>query len=172
MKSTITLAAVVLAASALGIGLAETAGTSPQVKLRDIVQKPDGDDEIKISKFMRAKLGASQNVLEGLVTEDFDKIQKGGDIMLVMSKAADWQVIQGPTYAQYSGEFRRSVDRMVKMAKKKQLDSAALSYMQVTMTCINCHKYVKNAKVAQGESLSPGLKFALQRDAGRSTLDR
>ena len=51
-----------------------------------------------------------------------------------------------------------------KMAKKKQVDSAALSYMHVTMTCINCHKYVKNAKVARGEPLSPGLKLALQRD--------
>jgi CRISPR/Cas system-associated protein Cas10 (large subunit of type III CRISPR-Cas system) len=82
-----------------------------------------------------------------------------------MSKAADWQVIQGPTYAQYSAEFRRNAEQLASMAKKKQIDSAALSYMQVTMTCINCHKYVKNAKVAQGEQLSPQFEVALKQDA-------
>ena len=175
MKSAITLAAVVLVACALGVGIAET--TKPAAPAKDakpqVAAEQDGKSPVaaavkpgdaKVSKFMRAKLKASEAVLEGLVTEEYDKIVKGGEKMLVMSKAADWQVIQGPTYAQYSGEFRRSVARLVKMAKKKQVDSAALSYMHVTMTCINCHKYVKNAKVAKGEPLSPGLKFALKRD--------
>ncbi|MFQ5731536.1 MAG: hypothetical protein ACE5KM_06245 [Planctomycetaceae bacterium] len=161
MKSPITLSVVVLAACALGVGIAETTTSSPQIEPSETAAK---GGRTQVRRFMRVKLKASESVLEGLVTEDFDKIRKGGETMLVMSKAADWQVIQGPTYAQFSGEFRRSVDRMVKMAKKKQLDSAALGYMHVTMTCINCHKYVKNAKVAQGRPLSPGLKFALRQD--------
>lgn len=114
----------------------------------------------KLTHFMRGKLTASQNVLDGLVTEDFKKIEKGGQKMLVMSKAADWQVFQTGTYAQYSAEFQRTADRLVKMAKKEQLDSAALSYMHVTMTCINCHKYVKKERLARGEPVSPKFKLA------------
>ena len=112
----------------------------------------------KLTHFMRGKLTASQNVLDGLVTEDFKKIEKGGLKLLVMSKAADWQVFKTGTYAQYSGEFQRTADRLVKMAKKKQLDSAALSYMHVTMTCINCHKYVKKERLARGEPIPPGFR--------------
>lgn len=112
----------------------------------------------KLTHFMRGKLTASQSVLDGLVTEDFKKIEKGGLKLLVMSKAADWQVFKTGTYAQYSAEFQRSADRLVKMAKKKQLDSAALSYMHVTMTCINCHKYVKKERLARGEPIPPGFR--------------
>lgn len=112
----------------------------------------------KLTHFMRGKLTASQSVLDGLVTEDFKKIEKGGLKLLVMSKAADWQVFKTGTYAQYSAEFQRTTDRLVKMAKKKQLDSAALSYMHVTMTCINCHKYVKKERLARGEPVPPGLR--------------
>ena len=87
-----------------------------------------------------------------------------------MSKAADFQVFPTATYSQYAGEFRRSVERLNKMAKNKQLDSAALSYMHVTLTCVNCHKYVAKEKVALGEPLSSGLKLAVTQDRSRSRL--
>jgi hypothetical protein len=188
MKTTVTLLLSAIAAGALGIGFAAALDVRS-----DRLQPVKGPAEAghyelpaathrsgvaaqpaksKVSKFMRAKLEAAQNVLDGLVTEDYGKIEKGAEKMIVMSKAADWQVIQGPTYAQYSSEFRRAAERLVKRAKAKQLDSAALSYMHVTMTCINCHKYVKNAKVARGEPLSPGLKYALELDNTRSHLSR
>lgn len=121
--------------------------------------------EPRIRRFMRAKLGASQNVLEGLVTEDYAQIRKGAKSMLVMSKAADFQVFPTATYSQYSGEFQRAVARLDQMAAKKQLDSAALSYMHITMTCVNCHKYVVKEKVALGEPVPAGLKLALHKDA-------
>jgi hypothetical protein len=170
MKTTTTLLVSAIAAGALGIGFAAGKPAPSAAKPTEPVAFPPAKS--KISKFMRAKLAASQSVLDGLVTEDYDKIQKGAETMIVMSKASDWQVIQGPTYAQYSSEFRRAAERLAKRAKAKQLDSAALAYMHVTMTCINCHKYVKNAKVAQGEPLSPGLKYALELDNKRRVTVR
>lgn len=119
----------------------------------------------KVSKFMRVKLDSAQSVLEGLVTEDFDQVKKGADKMALMSKATEWQVIQGPVYAQYSAEFRRSCEQMAKMAKDKNLDGAALSYMHLTMTCISCHKHVHSTKIAAGEEISPALELALRKDA-------
>jgi hypothetical protein len=118
----------------------------------------------KVSRFMRAKLDAAQDVLEGLVTEDYDQIKQGADKMAVMSKATEWQVIQGPVYAQYSSEFRRSCEQMAKMAKDKNLDGAALSYMHLTLTCISCHKHVHSSKIAAGEEISSALRVALLQD--------
>lgn len=158
-QSLIALSAIAVSVTAIGLATGTKSGRERPAADEKAV-KPE---KTRLHLFMRGKLAASQNVLEGLVTEDFDKIQKGGKKMVAMSLAADWKVLQSNTYAQYSGEFHRSATRLVSMAKKKQLDSAALSYMHVTMTCINCHKYVKKEKIALGEPISPGLKFAVAR---------
>jgi hypothetical protein len=167
MKSISAIACLVVAIAGLSVlgSRAEPQATKkPQVKKR-VAAKPVSP---RIRKFMRAKLTASQDVLEGLVTEDYGKIQKGAQTMLVMSKAADFQVFPTPTYSQYAGEFRRAVERLSKTAKNKQLDTAALNYMHVTMTCVNCHKYVAKEKIALGKPLSPGLKLAVNQDRSRS----
>lgn len=132
----------------------------------EVAQKEEKPDNV--AKFMRAKLAASQSVLEGLVTEDFDKIKPAAEKMIVMSKATEWQVIQGPVYAQYSAEFRRSCEQLIKMSNDKNLDGAALSYMHLTMTCISCHKHVHSTKIAAGEEVPPALPTAVP-DFGRLT---
>ena len=101
-------------------------------------------DKSGISRFMRAKLDSSQQVLEGLVTEDYKLIEQGAQQMQLMSKAAEWQIIPGPVYAQYSTEFQRSAEQLAKHAKDKNIDAAGLSYMQLTMNCVSCHRYIRS----------------------------
>jgi cytochrome c556 len=132
--------------------------------LPSVQAKQQAEDENKVSKFMREKLASSQNILEGLVTEDFDKIAQGAEKLELMSKATEWQVIQGPVYAQHSSEFRRAVSRLGKMAEDKNIDGAGLTYMHVTMTCINCHKFVRSTQIAQGDPIPGGLERALEAD--------
>lgn len=107
----------------------------------------DRNDE-KVTRFMRAKLAASRNVLEGLTTEDFDKIEQGARRMLVMSRATEWQVIGTETYGRHSADFRRDAERLIKKAEVKELDGAALVWMELTISCINCHKHVRSTQVA------------------------
>ena len=126
------------------------------------------DDENKVAKFMRAKLGSSQSVLEGLVVEDFEKVRQGAQRMLVMSKATEWQVIQGPVYDQYSSEFQHSAKQLIEMAKQKNIDGATLAYMRLTMNCVSCHKFVRTAQIAANEEPSLlGLERALAADVAR-----
>ncbi len=113
------------------------------------IRSTDPPQENPVAPFMRAKLTASQKVLEGLVTESAEKVKKGAEEMFVMSNAAEWKVIQGPVYSQYSAEFRRTTEQLIDSAKKGNIDAAALSYMQLTMNCIGCHKYVKETSVVQ-----------------------
>lgn len=100
-----------------------------------------------VSKFMQAKLDSSKDVLEGLVTEDFDLIQKGTKKMIEMSNATEWQVVEGPVFAQQSAEFRNAAKEVLNYAQKKNLDGASLSYLHLTMTCIACHKQIKKSVV-------------------------
>jgi hypothetical protein len=99
-----------------------------------------------VADFMRAKLGHSQHVLEGLSLEDYDLIARGAQELALASQASSWQVLQTEEYARQSGEFRRSCDSLRSAAKAKNLDGAALAWMEVTMKCIQCHKYVRDQK--------------------------
>lgn len=101
-----------------------------------------------VKTFMRAKLDHSQKVLEGLTTENFDQIKKHAAQMEVLSQEAAWQVLQTAEYQQQSLEFRRATKALKEAAEKKNLDAAALAYVDVTMKCVKCHKYVRNVRNA------------------------
>ena len=116
--------------------------------------------KVPAAVFMRAKLASSKDVLEGLITEDFGKIKRGADQMTVMSNAAQWQVIQGPTYTQHSAEFRRIAAQLSKAADDKSIDAAYLCYVQLTLSCIDCHKYVKGTRVAMHVPFEEGRTVA------------
>lgn len=109
----------------------------------------DAQEANKVAIFMRAKLEHSQKVLEGLTLEDFDKIAKHGQEMSLLSQASTWQVLQTPEYHDRSVEFRRSVDAITEAARKKNLEGAALAYVDATMKCVSCHKYVRRVKMTR-----------------------
>lgn len=106
-------------------------------------------------EFMKEKLDLAQRVLEGLATEDYDLIIAKGSKLTALSKEADWRVFENPDYDQQSAAFRRQVNSMVKAAKEKNLDSATLAYVRMTMSCVDCHKFVRGKLVAAaGDGLS------------------
>jgi hypothetical protein len=104
-----------------------------------------------LSRFMRAKLGHSQKILEALAVEDFGTIAKSAQEISLISQAELWQVFKTPEYLQHSNEFRRAADAVTDAAKKKNLDGAALAYMDMTLKCVNCHKYVRKVRMARNE---------------------
>lgn len=107
-----------------------------------------GNKNPLLSKFMRAKLKASSQVLEGLCTEDFALVQKGAKSLHTMSKAEKWRASNDAMYRQYSLEFRSGVERLEKAAKNKKLDAAALAWTKTTLNCIECHRWVKANLIA------------------------
>jgi len=97
-------------------------------------------------EFMRKKLEYSKNVLEGLSLEDFGLIARNARAMKAMSEAAAWRdsMIPNPQdYIPYTMEFQRQVDELKEKANKKDLDGASLTYNQLILTCIKCHKYAR-----------------------------
>lgn len=94
--------------------------------------------------FMRLKLKHAQSVLEGLATEDYELIGRSAQAMILLSHESNWMVIQSPAYNEHSGDFRRIAAQLQKHAKEKNLDAAALDYVLLTTSCVNCHKYVRD----------------------------
>lgn len=114
-------------------------------KLKQKAPKPGSEKAIKA--FMRQKLTAMKLVLRGIVTEDYDLIQKNAARMQKMGTQAEWNIVQGPIYGDYQASFRRSAELLSKAAKNKNADAAMLVYMQSTLNCIECHRYVRGPTV-------------------------
>jgi len=111
-------------------------------------QQPPSETN-QVGEFMRAKLHHSQKLLEGLSMEKYNLIAKHSQAMSLLSQASNWQVLQTPEYRQRSTEFRRSVDALTEAAKQHNLDGATLAFVQVTMKCVSCHKYVRSVRMAK-----------------------
>jgi cytochrome c556 len=53
-------------------------------------------------------------------------------------------VLQTADYRTYSAQFKQIANRLTKAAKEKNLDGAALDYVQLTLNCVDCHKHVRD----------------------------
>jgi len=97
---------------------------------------------------MRQKLDFSKDVLEGLSLEQFASIERGAKALKKLSEAAEWEVPTIPNATDYvaqTSEFQRSCDELLKQAKARNIDGATLAYLKLTMTCVQCHKFVRFA---------------------------
>ena len=116
-------------------------------------QIPEPPRQVDPQLFMRAKLAASQKVLEGLVVENFELILAGGEQMKEISQAAHWPTTVDEVYQHHGVAFRQQCDKLIKHAHDKNLDAAQYTYLHLTTTCLDCHHYVRR-------------KFRVQRKPG------
>src|SRR5262249_5052593 len=106
----------------------------------------DGDSK-KVSELMRKKLQHAQKVLEGIAVNDFEKIIEHADGLMQISKEVEWKVLKTPRYEVQSNDFRRAVETLQEKATQKNLDGAALAYVELTLSCVRCHKYVRETRM-------------------------
>jgi hypothetical protein len=137
-------------------GLAIVPTNAKDEKKDEKTAPPKTDGSIKESAkklamkaFMRKKLASSQEIIEGLALEDFELIEKGAKNLKAMSAAAEFMVTEDPLYKEHSNDFRKVVIKMEKAAREKRIDGATLGFMDMTMSCVECHKYVRTILIAQ-----------------------
>jgi hypothetical protein len=99
------------------------------------------------AEFMRQKLNFSKDVLEGLALENYALIEKSARALKRLSEGAEWEVPTIPNatdYVSQTSEFQRHADELAKQAKAHNIEGATLAYLKVTMSCVQCHKYVRS----------------------------
>lgn len=104
-----------------------------------------------VADFMRLKLVHTQKLLEGLATENFDEIAKQSQDLGLLAEEENWRVYQTLEYRQHTAEFQRIAGRITKSAKDKNLDGAALGYVQLTMSCVECHKHCRGIRLTSAK---------------------
>lgn len=96
--------------------------------------------------FMERKLSASKSIIEGLSRADYDLVEKCAQDLMLISQEANWKVLNTKPYLKMSADFRSSAERMRNAANDKNLDGATLAYFEVTLSCVRCHKYIRENK--------------------------
>jgi hypothetical protein len=120
------------------------AATVPTLSGHGQERKPKG-----VRDLMQQKLEHSQKVLEGIATANFNAIATHGDELIAISHVAEWKVLKSPRYELHSDDFRRNAEALVKAAKDKNLDAATLAYVDLTLNCVKCHKYVREVRMTR-----------------------
>jgi hypothetical protein len=92
---------------------------------------------------MQRKLDQAHSILEALITEDFETLEDSAGALRALSEEAGWFVITTPEYAERSSSFRRAVFEIEQSAKEKNLDRAALGYVDMTLQCVRCHQFLR-----------------------------
>ncbi|WP_152053888.1 hypothetical protein [Tautonia marina] len=100
-----------------------------------------------LSMFMQAKLDHSKDVLEGLTVADFDQIVQGAQALRQLAENELWRVSPNMTYVRYTEEFIRLTEALEQQGREKNIDGATLNYVNLTINCVNCHKFVRDQRV-------------------------
>lgn len=118
------------------------------------------EQEPNLRFIMQRKLDNAHAILEALITEDFESMEDSAGAILALSEESGWFVIQSPEYTERSTSFRRSVAEIQAAAKDKNLDRAALGYVDMTLKCVQCHRYMRGTANAYFGSREIGRYLA------------
>jgi len=132
-----TLAAVRSVACFLLFSLA----TVPPVNGQDA-----GGKNRPTSFWMQKKLEYSKNILAGITTADFDKIVENAQSMRRLSTIEGFIRGQTSGYRTQLQIFEEAADEIIRQGQKDNVDGAALAFTQLTVSCVNCHKQLREHK--------------------------
>ena len=112
------------------------------------VQRSTGD--ARMQAIMRSKLANTQSILKAIVTADYREIDRAA---LALSRISEmeivsWQNPPKPDYAAQAMLFLSSVDGLREAARRRDIEAVGAEYSTLVSTCIHCHTYVRDARVA------------------------
>lgn len=103
----------------------------------------------KASAWMKQKLELSQNILTGLTHGDFEQVEINAQRMNVVNYLEKGIASDKPQYEEYRRQlnyFTLANREILRQAKAKNIEGATLAYNQLTISCVQCHQVVRDAK--------------------------
>ncbi len=102
----------------------------------------------RTAETMRFKLDYAQKVMEGIALEDYELITFNAARLKALGQSADWRHRQTAEYQRHTGEFVRHAEALARAGERKNLDAATIAYFQLTMSCVQCHRYLRGSEQA------------------------
>lgn len=109
----------------------------------DEPQKAKEEESKDPSVWMRMKLEYSKGILEGVTKADFASIEDNAAKMRGLNRFE--RFVRG-RWEGYTGQlqaFQEANEEMIKQARKNNVEGAALAFTQMTISCVACHKKLR-----------------------------
>jgi len=102
----------------------------------------------ELKTVMREKLGHAEKILEAVVTSDWISLETQSRELEQLTNDPRWMVLKYPEYARHSTAFVRAVQTLHTAAAQRDLDETPKAYVAVTLQCVECHRYLARARIA------------------------
>jgi hypothetical protein len=103
----------------------------------------------ELNTVMRAKLAHAQKILEAVVTSDWTSLETESRELEQLTNDPRWTILKYPEYSQHSLAFVRAVQALHRAAAQRDLEQAPKAYIEVTLQCVDCHRYLARARIAR-----------------------
>jgi hypothetical protein len=101
-----------------------------------------------LERVMRKKLEVSQKILEAVVTSRWSDLEARTRDLEDLTNDPAWMVLTAPEYATHSNSFRKAVRTLHDAAARRELEAAPKAYVDVTLSCVECHRYLARNRIA------------------------
>jgi cytochrome c556 len=100
---------------------------------------------------MRQKLGHTQKLLEALTTSNQALLARESEALSGIAASPAWNELRTPELRGYTDRFLKAVADLDAAAKRRDLDTAATSYNTLITTCYQCHRHMKDSRIAKAK---------------------
>ncbi|MFO0903081.1 MAG: hypothetical protein U0939_08790 [Pirellulales bacterium] len=148
----LSFAGMLLGVSAWAVAAETGSKSSPPSSVAlaadDAKAKPaaDAEEGAPHTVWMRKKLDYTQEILAGIAVADYDRIAKNASSMRALSRIEGFVRGRTPGYRGQLQIFEEATDELLRQAEKENVDGAALAFTQLTISCVNCHKQLRQAE--------------------------
>ena len=91
-----------------------------------------------VEQLMRRKSKAMKDILDGMIREDFNRLDRGAKWMKSYNAAIE-HFLHFPEYERLSDEFSQSLDDLSEAAIRKESNLAKEAVLRLERSCIECH---------------------------------
>jgi len=101
-----------------------------------------------LDRVMRQKLQHAQKILEAVVISDWVSLEANSRELERLTSDPSWTILRYPEYAQRSAAFTRAIRTLHTAAAQRDLEATPRAYIDVTLQCVECHRYLARTRIA------------------------
>jgi hypothetical protein len=97
---------------------------------------------------MTVKLKKSQQIFAALTEADYQTIAGSASTLKTLSKVEGCFRKRNLAYRTQLRNFEFAVKEIQKQSKKENIEGAVLGFNQLTLSCVNCHKQLRDVETS------------------------
>ena len=103
----------------------------------------------RTGQLMREKLGHAQRVLQALTTSDYAMLDRESAALSRLAASPVWEELKTKELRIFTDNFLKAVADLAAASKRRDLDAAAVHYTTLVTACYQCHRHLKDTRVAR-----------------------